>query len=61
MAYTKISDRNLEMIKVSFVSKDINITKMVREDRIERFRNDILHKYNKNGKQYPHAIKEMRG
>jgi hypothetical protein len=57
MAYTKIADRNLKMIKVSFISKDISITQMVREDRIERFTNDILWKYQLNGKQYPHAIK----
>ena len=58
MAYIKIADRNLKMIKVSFLSKDINITRMVREDRIERFRNDILWKNGLNGKKYPHMIKE---
>jgi hypothetical protein len=45
MAYIKVSDRNLKNIKVSFLSKDINITKVVREDRVERFREDILFKY----------------
>jgi hypothetical protein len=57
MAYIKIADRNLKMIKVSFLSKDINITRMVREDRIERFRSDIIYKKGLNGKQYPHMIK----
>ena len=58
MAYIKIADRNLKMIKVSFISKDVNITKMVREDRVERFRNDILWANGLNGIKYPHMIKE---
>ena len=59
MAYVKIADRNLKMIKVSFLSKDVNITKMVREDRIERFRQDVLWLNNLQGKQYPHMIKTI--
>ena len=59
MAYVKIADRNLKMIKVSFLSKDVNITKMVREDRIERFRQDVLWSNNLQGKQYPHMIKTI--
>ena len=58
MSYVKIADRNLKMIKVSFVSKDINITKMIREDRIERFRVDTLHRFGRQRTQYPHAIKK---
>ena len=58
MAYIKISDRNLQMIKVSFLSKDVNVTKMVREDRVERFRQDVLWANNLQGKQYPHMIKQ---
>ena len=59
MAYIKISDRNLKMIKVSFLSKDINITKKIREDRIERFRQDVLYANNLQGTQYPHMIKQI--
>ena len=58
MAYVKISDRNLQMIKVSFLSKDINVTKTVREDRVERFRQDVLWANNLQGTQYPHMIKQ---
>lgn len=58
MAYVKIKDRNLKMIKLSFISKDINITKMVREDRIEIFRINILHKYGFQNIKYPHLVKE---
>ena len=58
MAYIKIADRNLKIIKVSFMSKDVNVTKMVREDRIERFRQDTLYRHGLNGKQYPHVIKQ---
>ena len=58
MAYIKIADRNLQMIKVSFLSKDVNVTKMVREDRIERFRQDVLWANNLQGTQYPHMIKQ---
>ena len=57
MAYVKIKDRNLKTLKVSFISKEINITKEVREDRIERFRNDVLFMNGKAGNKYPHAIK----
>jgi len=57
MAYVKISDRNLQMIKLSFLSKDINVTKTVREDRVERFRQDVLWANNLQGTQYPHMIK----
>jgi len=58
MAYVKIADRNLKMIKLSFLSKDVNVTKMVREDRIERFRQDVLWANNLQGTQYPHMIKQ---
>ena len=58
MAYVKIADRNLQMIKVSFLSKDVNVTKMVREDRVERFRQDVLWENNLQGTQYPHMIKQ---
>ena len=58
MAYIKIKDRNLKNIKVSFLSKDVNVTKIVREDRIERFRIDTLYRNGLNGKRYPHMIKE---
>tara|TARA_R110000787_G_scaffold106419_1_gene214082 strand:+ start:2612 stop:2794 length:183 start_codon:yes stop_codon:yes gene_type:complete len=58
MAYVKISDRNLQMIKVSFLSKDINVTKTIREDRVERFRQDVLWANNLQGTQYPHMIKQ---
>ena len=58
MTYVKIADRNLKMIKVSFLSKDVNVTKMVREDRIERFRQDVLWANNLQGTQYPHMIKQ---
>ena len=57
MSYVKIADRGLKMIKVSFLSKDINITKLVREDRVERFRIDTLYRYGLEGKRYPHMIK----
>lgn len=40
------------------MSKDVNITKMVREDRVGVFRIDILYKYGLNGIKYPHIIKE---
>lgn len=57
MAYVKISDRNLKMINVTFLSKDFKITKSVREDRVEKFRQDILAKHNLLFKNYPHLIK----
>ena len=57
MAYVKIADRNLKMMEVSFLSKDVKVTKMVREDRIERFRQDVLWANNLQGTQYPHMIK----
>lgn len=57
MAYVPISQRGLKNIEVSFMSKDINITKMVREDRIERFRVDVLAKYDKLWVKYPHILK----
>jgi hypothetical protein len=58
MAYIKIKDRDLLFVKVSFLSKDINITKLVREDRIENFRQNILAKNNLLFTNYPHLIKE---
>jgi hypothetical protein len=58
MAYIKIKDRDLVFVKVSFLSKDINITKLVREDRIEKFRQNILAKNNLLFTNYPHLIKE---
>jgi hypothetical protein len=58
MAYIKIKDRDLVFLKVSFLSKDINITKLVREDRIEKFRQNILAKNNLLFTNYPHLIKE---
>jgi hypothetical protein len=58
MAYIKIKDRDLVFVKVSFLSKDINITKLVREDRIEKFRQNILAKHNLLFTNYPHLIKE---
>jgi len=48
-----------KMIEVSFVSKDVNITKQVREDRIDKFRQDILAKYDLLFKGYPHMIKRV--
>ncbi len=57
MAYVKIADRNLKMMEVSFLSKDVKVTKMVREDRIERFRQDVLWANNLQGTQYPYMIK----
>lgn len=58
MAYIKIKDRDLVYVKLSFLSKDINITQMVREDRKEKFRQNVLAKYNLFNKNYPHLIKE---
>jgi hypothetical protein len=58
MTYLKIKDRDLLFVKVSFLSKDINITKLVREDRIEKFRQNILAKNNLLFTNYPHLIKE---
>ncbi len=49
--------QDLKKVEVSFVSKDINITKIVREDRIDRFRQDVLAKYDLLFKNYPHMIK----
>lgn len=49
---------NLKFIIVSFMSKDINITKLVREDRVDRFRQDVLAKNNLLFKGYPHIIKQ---
>lgn len=57
MAYIPVAKRGLKMIECSFISKDINITKMVREDRIERFRVDVLAKYGKLWIKYPHILK----
>lgn len=58
MAYIKIKDRNLIFKKVSFISKDINLTEFVREDRIEIWRQNILAKNNLLFSKYPHLIKE---
>jgi len=57
MAYIKISDRNLKTVNVTFLSKDFKITKSVREDRVENFRQDVLAKYNLLFTNYPHLIK----
>jgi hypothetical protein len=57
MAYIKIKDRDLKTLKVSFLSKDINITKSVREDRIEKFRQNVLSKNGLLFSRYPHVIK----
>jgi len=38
MAYIKTSDRKLKNVNVTFLSKDFKITKLVREDRVENFR-----------------------
>jgi len=57
MAYVPVSQRGLNNIEVSFISKDINVTKMVREDRIDRFRVDVLAKHGKLWVKYPHIIK----
>ena len=57
MAYIKISDRNLKNVNVTFLSKDFKITKSVREDRVENFRQDVLAKYNLLFTKYPHLIK----
>jgi len=58
MPYIKIADRNLKMITVSFISKDINITKEVREDRVDSFRQNVLAKHNLLFTNYPHLIKQ---
>jgi len=57
MAYIKTSDRKLKNVNVTFLSKDFKITKLVREDRVENFRQDILAKYNLLFTNYPHLIK----
>jgi len=57
MAYIKISDRNLKFINVTFLAKGIEVTKNVREDRVEHFRQDMLAKYDLLFKNEPHLIK----
>ena len=57
MAYIKIADRNLKFLKVTFLAKGIKVTKEVREDRIEYFRQDMLAKYDLLFKKEPHLIK----
>lgn len=42
MAYIKIADRNLKMKEVVILSKLGKTTKMVREDRINRYVNDFI-------------------
>jgi hypothetical protein len=57
MPYIPISQRNLKMLNVTFLAKNIKISQLVREDRVERFRIDMLYKYDFNGKKTQHLIK----
>jgi len=57
MAYVKVKDRGLKDVKMSFISKGISVVKMVREDRKDRFRQDMLAKYGIDRKQ-PHLMGE---
>ena len=53
----------MEKVEVTFISKNIKITKNIinSESKIERFRNDILMKYNLLFKKEPHLIKIKYG
>ncbi len=48
---------NLKKVTVEFISKDINVTKQVREDRIGMFRQNVLAINGKLFTKYPHIIK----
>ncbi len=56
MAYIKIADRNLEEKEVVILSKLGKHTKMVREDRVERYISDYILFNNLKGT--PYAIKQ---
>ena len=59
MTYIKIKDRNLKFVEVTFLAKNINVTKKVREDRVENFRQDMLAKYDLLFKKEPHMIRTV--
>ena len=59
MSYVKISDRNLKKVKVTILSQGSKFAKVVREDRVNRFVNDIVFFNKLTGKPYMVNVKEI--
>ncbi len=59
MTYIKISDRNLKEVKVTILSEEDKFVKVVREDRVNRFINDIVFFNKLSGKPYMVNVKEI--
>ena len=59
MSYVKISDRNFKKVKVTILSKSNEFSKVVREDRVNRFVNDIVFFNELTGKPYMVNVKDI--
>ena len=59
MSYVKISERNLKAVKVTILSKGSKFSKVVREDRVNRFVNDVVFFNKLTGKPYMVNVKEI--
>ena len=56
MAYIKIADRNLQNKEVTIISKLGKVTKLIREDRVDRYISDFILFNNLN--ETPYIIKQ---
>jgi len=59
MSYVKISDRDLKKVKVTILSESDKFVKVVREDRVNRFVNDVVFFNKLTGKPYMVNVKEI--
>jgi len=59
MSYVKISDRNLKKVKVTILSERLKFSKVVREDRVSRFVNDVVFFNKLTGKAYMVNVKQI--
>tara|TARA_R110002153_G_scaffold124635_4_gene271228 strand:+ start:1428 stop:1610 length:183 start_codon:yes stop_codon:yes gene_type:complete len=59
MSYVKISDRNLKKVKVTILSERFEFSKVVREDRVSRFVNDVVFFNKLTGKPYMVNVKQI--
>ena len=59
MSYVKISDRNLKKVKVTILSQGSKFTKVVREDRVNRFVSDVVFFNKLTGKPYMVNVKDI--
>ena len=59
MSYVKICDRNLKKVKVTVEAKRFKFSRVVREDRVNRFVSDVVFFNKLTGKPYMVNVKQI--